>query len=555
MQRLVGQLLIPRGLVLNGDGTAVPTKTAGNALSRINIRTKEIPPEAIAPVANVLRWLYWPPVLVTVLLAAAGVEIWLYFIHGIASGLRDAIYRPGLMLLMLLFIVLAAAFHELGHAAALHYSGQKVRGMGAGLYLVYPAFYTDVTNNYRLPRWQRVRTDLGGFYFNLIFALAVVGAYALTGQDWLLLVVLLINFEIVHQLLPFLRLDGYWTLADMTGVPDFLSQMGAFVRSIVPGMRSDGQKLPPLKWWGKLIFGAYIVFALPLMGVLIFVMVKAAPRAFATAWDSFNKQAQAFAQAQTHGDILGIVSSAGQILLLAIPTLGLAYTLFLLARRLFGAIWRWSAPSWPRRIAGTVGSAAIAILLVWLWAPQLPSLTGGKPATGVAFAAANSNFVPISQSDHGTVSEAVTEFPVVPSPAAEQGPNNRPTNSPASASTAARPAGTVNPSSSASGAAQATAVGSQTPAPANGSSAPSAQPTSSPAGGVQTYPVYPATPAPSAAVPGSAPVYASAAPASAPAVTQQQSTRASSPAPASPATSATAAAAGTASAITPTATP
>ena len=34
--------------------------------------------------------------------------------------------------------------------------------MGAGLYLVWPAFYTDVTDSYRLGRAGRLRTDLGG---------------------------------------------------------------------------------------------------------------------------------------------------------------------------------------------------------------------------------------------------------------------------------------------------------------------------------------------------------------------------------------------------------
>ena len=54
-----------------------------------------------------------------------------------------------------------------------------------------PAFYTDVTDNYRLGRWARVRTDLGGFYFNLIFNLALMGVYLLTRQAFLLLAVLL----------------------------------------------------------------------------------------------------------------------------------------------------------------------------------------------------------------------------------------------------------------------------------------------------------------------------------------------------------------------------
>ena len=33
--------------------------------------------------------------------------------------------------------------------AAAEYRGGEVRGMGAAFYLVYPAFYTDVTDNYR----------------------------------------------------------------------------------------------------------------------------------------------------------------------------------------------------------------------------------------------------------------------------------------------------------------------------------------------------------------------------------------------------------------------
>jgi putative peptide zinc metalloprotease protein len=98
-------------------------------------------------------------------------------------------------------MVLAAGFHELGHAAALRYAGGKVKAMGVGLYLVYPAFYTDVTDNYRLKRWERIRTDLGGFYFNLIFALGMLGLYLATRQEFLLLIILLIT-GIQRLLLP-----------------------------------------------------------------------------------------------------------------------------------------------------------------------------------------------------------------------------------------------------------------------------------------------------------------------------------------------------------------
>ena len=93
--------------------------------------------------------------------------------------------------------------------------------MGAGFYLVYPALYTDTTDAYRLGRWARVRTDLGGFYFHLIFALGLVSLYLVTGWEFLLFVVLLINSNIIYQCMPFVRFDGYWALADLTGIPDF----------------------------------------------------------------------------------------------------------------------------------------------------------------------------------------------------------------------------------------------------------------------------------------------------------------------------------------------
>jgi putative peptide zinc metalloprotease protein len=64
-----------------------------------------------------------------------------------------------------------------------------------------------------------------------------------------LVVVFLINLDILFQCLPFVRFDGYWALADLAGIPDFFSQMGAFVLSVVPIPAWKGNKLPKLKPW------------------------------------------------------------------------------------------------------------------------------------------------------------------------------------------------------------------------------------------------------------------------------------------------------------------
>lgn len=400
VRALIAQLLIPRALVQKADGSVEPVAAASTSPLALNMRMKMFGPETVVPVTRLLKPLYWPPVLIAVLLVGAAAEIWLYFVHGIGAGLRDAIYIPGLMLIVLVGVIVSAAFHEIGHATALHYAGGKIKAMGAGIYVVYPAFFTDVSDNYRLPRWQRVRTDLGGFYFNLIFALSIMGAYAITGHEFLLLMVLMINLEIIHQLLPVLRLDGYWTLADITGVPDFFSQMTAFARSVLPIKSWKGRKLPPLKWWAKVVFAVYTLITIPLLMFLLFLMVHGAPRVLATAWDSLGQQVRALSEAIPRGDALVVVGSVLQALLLVIPTAGLAYTLYALGRRFSVAVWRWGQPTAARRAASAACLVGAAGVVGFMWVPQLP-LPGRAPVE------AQLTWQPIAPGERGTLPDVV----------------------------------------------------------------------------------------------------------------------------------------------------
>ena len=106
--------------------------------------------------------------------------------------------------------------------------------MGAGLYLVWPAFYTDVTDSYRLGRAGRVRTDLGGLYFNAIVAVGIAGIWWATGYDALLLVVATQILQMVRQLTPLVRFDGYHVLADVTGVPDLFHRIKPTLLGVLP---------------------------------------------------------------------------------------------------------------------------------------------------------------------------------------------------------------------------------------------------------------------------------------------------------------------------------
>src|SRR6185437_4129760 len=57
------------------------------------------------------------------------------------------LFNPLLVLAVFAITLVSAGFHEFGHAAAARYGGATPGAMGAGLYLIWPAFYTDVTDS------------------------------------------------------------------------------------------------------------------------------------------------------------------------------------------------------------------------------------------------------------------------------------------------------------------------------------------------------------------------------------------------------------------------
>jgi putative peptide zinc metalloprotease protein len=168
-----------------------------------------------------------------------------------------------------------------------------------------------------------------------------VGLYLVTGWEFLLFVVLLINSSIVYQCMPFVRFDGYWALADFTGIPDFFSQMGAFLRSVLPLRRWKGTKLPNLKPWVKVVFSLYVVVTVPILALLLLFLVTGLPGIAVAAWDSLLIQARGFSYALDAGDLLGMAASGAQVLILMLQMLGISYLLY--------ALGRWLLKMIPRR--------------------------------------------------------------------------------------------------------------------------------------------------------------------------------------------------------------
>ena len=140
--------------------------------------------------------------------------------------------------------------------------------MGAGLYLIWPAFYTDVSDSYRLSRGGRLRVDLGGLYFNAVFSRRRPSAvWAVTGWDPLLVLFVLQLLQMVRQLAPLVRFDGYHVLADLVGVPDLFGRIRPVLRGLVP-VRPSRPRPASLKPWARAVITVWVLLVVPILALL-----------------------------------------------------------------------------------------------------------------------------------------------------------------------------------------------------------------------------------------------------------------------------------------------
>ena len=246
------------------------------------------------------------------------VDVWLFFVHGLGSGIRATVQQPAVFLLVMAVVVVSAALHELGHAAACAYGGAKPGGMGAGIYVVWPAFYTDVTDAYRLDRGGRLRTDLGGVYVNAIIVIITAGGYAVTGYEPLVLLCFLLQIVVLQQMLPFLRLDGYYVLSDLVGVPDLFRRVGPVLRSALP-FRDPEPSVAQLKPWVRRVVAGWVFLLIPVLALNLGYFLLAAPRIFATGWDSASRLIGTMTSSQG----VEVAWSGVQLVLLLLPAIGM----------------------------------------------------------------------------------------------------------------------------------------------------------------------------------------------------------------------------------------
>jgi putative peptide zinc metalloprotease protein len=303
---------------------------------------------------------------VAVLVSVAAMDYWVFAVHGLTAGAQQVLRDPVAVVVVFALSVFSGLFHECGHAAGCRYGGARPGRIGVGIYLVWPSFFTNVTDSYRLSRGGRLRTDLGGLYFDLIFILALAGLYEATSSEILLLVIAITHLEMLEQLLPFVRFDGYFILSDLIGVPDLFARVVPILKRALFRDRRD-LRIAGMRRNARMIVTGWVLCVIPLLVFTLGYMLLHLPAMDRALWRSSRLQAHLMATAAAGRQYAAASADFISIFLEALPVAGSIYIVAGLARRAATLGLRWSAGYPPRRLLVAVAALAWLTLLVLFW--------------------------------------------------------------------------------------------------------------------------------------------------------------------------------------------
>jgi hypothetical protein len=262
VERLIRESFLPAGLVHFGEAPPHP----GRARSHLWLRLPLLPARAASALGRRLAFLFDRRPAALGLAGALGLHLafWLsrprLGLEG--TGLGTEGWIPAVALYLL-----GSVWHELGHAAALAGHGERPGAIGLGMYYAIPVFHSDVSRAWLLPPRARATVDVGGMHFQALFAGALCAAYlAFGGAAWAKAVVFT-DLALLLNLNPFLRMDGYWLVADLTGTRELRKSSLELLR---PSTRGSGGRFLAVYTAASLVY---------LMGLSAWMGAVVLPRA------------------------------------------------------------------------------------------------------------------------------------------------------------------------------------------------------------------------------------------------------------------------------------
>ena len=177
--------------------------------------------------ATVFKPLFTPAVFWVVLSIMAVAAVYFVF-NGPAINFSGVNYTMVIVLMAITLLV-----HELGHIGACRKFNIKHGGIGIGVYIVFPVAYADISSLWTATKKQRIIANLGGVFTEYLYAFVLLGLFYYTNNATFLLTFTILVTKAFFELNPFIRMDGYWVLSDITETPNLLQKANQQLAAVV----------------------------------------------------------------------------------------------------------------------------------------------------------------------------------------------------------------------------------------------------------------------------------------------------------------------------------
>lgn len=184
---------------------------------------------------------------------------------GATSGVLWALNLKDIIL-VILFVSLNTAFHEFAHAVTCIKYGGKVSSMGLMLFYFIPCFYCDVSSVYTFRnRKQRALVASAGIMINLflgelVLIIGLVMAHFGIFKMPLFYMSISIMITAIYNLIPFVKLDGYWILQALTAVDNLMDK--SMVLSYVTIFKNSRAKELHIKRSKRILLSLYGILSI-----------------------------------------------------------------------------------------------------------------------------------------------------------------------------------------------------------------------------------------------------------------------------------------------------
>ena len=333
-----------QGVILRTGQALKPHTLAdphADSFMALHYRRDLVPARVLAPLAGVLQVLFTRTMALVLLTLIAAVHGLFYLQVGFPPTVpMENVNWP------VFYCILMASFllHELGHLAACRRWRCPHGPLGFGLYFFNPVFYVDVTAAWRLSRRQRAVIDLGGVYVQLVFISILWLCTGFRHDATFLLAILVTDLIVLGNFEPLIKLDGYWLLSDLAGVPNLHARAMEIIQHAWTLLRRrlgrpTAAPSTPMAFaeWSPRVRGvvfSYVVLAVvigPLMMLAFIPLLFEAVASYPALWSTALAQ---LGEAFKGGDMAAALAA---LRVLFLPTLMLL-NLALLAKRAAGRL-------------------------------------------------------------------------------------------------------------------------------------------------------------------------------------------------------------------------